>query len=117
MPQTEAITVRQHNVPVRENMSRGSYKKNWPMQQDTTMVTTPGNPSGLYLRGSKVVNQASYPIALTAASASPRHSKPSVAVSPSRDRCQPPPRNWCCGMGVVNLSASVGISTRTSDVC
>jgi hypothetical protein len=27
MPQTKAVTVPEHNVPVRENMSRGSYKK------------------------------------------------------------------------------------------
>jgi hypothetical protein len=46
MPQTEAITVRQHSVPVRDNMSRGSKNK-WPMQQGTKIDTDPEHLRGL----------------------------------------------------------------------
>jgi hypothetical protein len=65
MPQAEAITVRQHNVPVRENMSRGSSKKLGPCNKTQGWIQPRDSLEVFTLRGGEVVNRAGYPITLT----------------------------------------------------
>jgi hypothetical protein len=50
MPQAEANTLRQHNVPVQENMSRGSYKKTGPCSSHKDGYR-PGDPPRAFTCG------------------------------------------------------------------
>jgi hypothetical protein len=60
MPQTEAITTRQHNVPVRENMSRGLRKKLGYATRHNDGYGQGDFPWAFIGGGSKVVNRARY---------------------------------------------------------
>ena len=115
MPQTEAITVPEHNVPVRENMSR-VHTKNWPCNETQRWIQPRRLPRGFAWRVLKWIIELVTPSLFPAAFASQRYSRSAVAASPSRGRCHPRRWNWFWRMSVVNLSASVGISTRASHV-